>query len=195
MLLQRPGDVGADGAALDGLVCQRRILIAVYGLVAYVAQHALHLDPEGEQRLKAIFAEPSLFVYTTLPAMGYYINCWVNERRYGSETLIFLLAYVLADRHWGCRPAVHRPLNLRQALHHLARTGSAHRLRRPAGRPVRCQREFALRVTDTATAIRSEPGKHQRQYFRLPVQRLCYGQGDGRPPGTGVGIGGYAKIL
>lgn len=75
--------------------------LAVIGIGGFIAQHVLHYDPEGEQRLKSIFAEPSLFVYTTLPAMGYYINSWVTERRYGLETLIFLLAYVLADSALG----------------------------------------------------------------------------------------------
>ena len=46
--------------------------LAVYGIGAFIVQHAMHYDPEGEQRLKSIFREPSLFVYTTLPAMGFY---------------------------------------------------------------------------------------------------------------------------
>jgi hypothetical protein len=75
--------------------------LAVIGIGGFIAQHTLHYDPEGEQRLRSIFAEPSLFVYTTLPAMGYYVNTWVNERRYGLETLIFLFAYVLADSALG----------------------------------------------------------------------------------------------
>ena len=51
----------------------------------------------GDSRLRAIYSEPSYYVYVTLPAVGYCINRYVNERRYGTESIIFLLTYALAD--------------------------------------------------------------------------------------------------
>ncbi|HET7086140.1 MAG TPA: hypothetical protein VFI23_15295 [Rhizomicrobium sp.] len=55
----------------------------------------------GNQRLQGIYSEPSYFIYVTLPAAGYCINCYVHERRYGLEALIFLLAYALAESTLG----------------------------------------------------------------------------------------------
>lgn len=74
--------------------------LAIFALAEYVLRHVVHYGGD-EQRLKAFFPEPSLFIYTTLPAIGYYINSWAMNRRYGIEALIFVLAYILADSSLG----------------------------------------------------------------------------------------------
>jgi hypothetical protein len=55
----------------------------------------------GDARLRAIYSEPSFFIYVTLPAVGYCVNCYVTNRRYGLESLIFLASYILADSSLG----------------------------------------------------------------------------------------------
>ena len=72
--------------------------IAVFGLVKWVAGHILRT---GDPRLIAIYSEPSFFVYVTLPAVGYCVNCFLKDRRYGWETIVFLVAYALADSSLG----------------------------------------------------------------------------------------------
>lgn len=68
--------------------------IAVIGLVKWVLGHVLHT---GDPRLTAIYSEPSFYVYVTLPALSYCINCFAKEKRYGWETIVFLLSYALAN--------------------------------------------------------------------------------------------------
>ena len=69
-------------------------IIAIFGLVKWAVAHIFHV---GEPRLISIYSEPSYFVYVTLPAVSYCVNIFFNEQRYGWETIIFLLSYVLAD--------------------------------------------------------------------------------------------------
>ena len=79
------------------LYMRAAFLMTVFGLVIW----PLSVLSTGDMRLHAIYSEPSFFVYVTLPAVGYCINCYVSERRYGWESLIFLLSYVLADSSLG----------------------------------------------------------------------------------------------
>jgi len=74
--------------------------IAIVGLVKWAGAHILHLGL-GETRLTSIYTEPSFFVYCTLPAVGYCVNLFAKERRYGLETLFFLLSYALANSALG----------------------------------------------------------------------------------------------
>ena len=153
----------------------------------------MHYDPEGEQRLKSIFREPSLFVYTTLPAMGFYINSWVTERRHGLETLIFLLAYVLADSALGFMG-----LLLIGAFTFIKRFTIWHVL---AGFIV-CgtllaglffaSENFRLRVTDTAVAASGDTMK-QTNGSTVAFLSNLYVTGSTAidHPVLGVGIGGY----
>ena len=69
-------------------------MIAIFGLVKWAIGHVFHV---GDPRLTSIYSEPSYFVYVTLPAVGYCANVFINERRYGWETMIFLLSYALAE--------------------------------------------------------------------------------------------------
>ncbi|MBA2587647.1 MAG: O-antigen ligase family protein [Alphaproteobacteria bacterium] len=167
--------------------------LAVFGIAAFIAQHILHYDPEGDQRLKSIFAEPSLFVYTTLPAMGYYMNAWASERRYGLETLIFLLAYVLADSALGFMG-----LLLIGAFTFIKRFTIWHLL---LGAIVIAtllaglffaSENFRLRVTDTAVAASSEDIKQTNgSTFAFLSNLYVTGHAVADHPVLGVGIGGY----
>ena len=69
--------------------------IAVFGLAKWAVGLVIHLG--GDPRLTSIYSEPSYFVYVTLPAASYCANLFIDKRRYGWETVIFLLSYALAD--------------------------------------------------------------------------------------------------
>ena len=73
-------------------------VIAIVGLVKWAIGRVLHAD---DPRLTSIYSEPSFFVYVTLPAAGYCINCFADERRYGQEAIIFLSSYLLANSALG----------------------------------------------------------------------------------------------
>ncbi len=169
--------------------------LAVYGILAFIAQHTLRLDPEGEQRLKSIFAEPSLFVYTTLPAIGYYLNCWVSERRYGTETLIFLLAYVLADSALGFIGLLilglltyTKRFNIWHGLTALIVCGGV------LGGLFVASENFALRVTDTTNAVSDQSLAHSNgSTFAFLSNVYVAAMALADHPVIGVGIGGYAK--
>lgn len=169
--------------------------LAVFGIIRFIAQHALHIDPEGEQRLKSIFAEPSLFVYTTLPAVGYYLNCWVNERRYGTETLIFLLAYVLADAALGFIG-----LLILGILTYVKRFTIWHGLAALIvcggllGALFLVSENFALRVTDTATAVSNQSVANTNgSTFAFLSNVYVATNALIDHPVLGVGIGGYGS--
>jgi hypothetical protein len=72
--------------------------VAVYGIAHWGTAKLFHM---GDGRLTSFYAEPSNFVYTTLPAIGYFINCYVTEKRYGPEAAIFILSYLLAESSLG----------------------------------------------------------------------------------------------
>ncbi|MFO1248283.1 MAG: O-antigen ligase family protein [Alphaproteobacteria bacterium] len=169
--------------------------LAVYGILRFIVQHALHLDQEGEQRLKSIFAEPSLFVYTTLPAIGYYLNCWVSERRYGWETLIFLLAYILADASLGFMGLLALGI-----LTYVKRFTIWHGLAALVvcagllGALFLISDNFALRVTDTATAVSNQSVAHTNgSTFAFLTNVYVATNALIDHPVLGVGIGGYGS--
>jgi len=73
--------------------------VALFGILYLPFQR---FSAYGEPyRLHSIFIEPSLFIYLTLPAVGWYANVWLRTRRYGWDLLVFGLAYVLADSSLG----------------------------------------------------------------------------------------------
>ncbi|HWU56042.1 MAG TPA: hypothetical protein VN175_11120 [Rhizomicrobium sp.] len=73
--------------------------VAVFGILYLPLQRFTHYgEPD---RLHSIFIEPSLYVYLTLPAIGWYANIWLRTRRYGWDLLVFALTYVLADSSLG----------------------------------------------------------------------------------------------
>lgn len=74
------------------------LAVAIAGFILWAVSLALGV---GDGRLMAIYSEPSFYVYVTLPAVGYCINRYVSERRYGAESLIFVASYALADSSLG----------------------------------------------------------------------------------------------
>ena len=80
------------------LYVRAALAMAILGIALWPVARALNI---GDGRLTAIYSEPSYFVYVTLPAVGYCVHRFVNDRRYGRETLIFLLSYALADSALG----------------------------------------------------------------------------------------------
>lgn len=172
-------------------------LLALYGIADNLLfHHFMHVDPLGEQRLKSIFTEPSLFVYTTLPAIGYYINSWFSERRYGAETLIFLFAYVLADAALGFMG-----LLLLATFTFVKRLTVWHFL---GALLVGCAAlvglffvsgNFALRVTDTAMAVSNQSVAHSNaSTFAFLSNVYVAANALIDHPVLGVGIGGYSSI-
>jgi O-antigen ligase len=77
------------------------LLIAIWGIIDFVAR-TLHIFPQtGQTRLHSILPEPSFFVYLTLPAIGIYLNAHLRQGGYRMELAIFLFTYVLADSSLG----------------------------------------------------------------------------------------------
>jgi hypothetical protein len=78
------------------------LAIVVIGFITYIGRKLL-IPPSAREefRLRSIFAEPSLFVYLTLPAFGIYVNAFLRHRRYKLEVILFFLAYVLAGSSLG----------------------------------------------------------------------------------------------
>lgn len=77
------------------------LIVAVWGLVAFVLR-ILHLLPNtGENRLRAFFSEPSLFVYSTLPAFGLYLSTYLRHKTHRLELGLFILCYALAESSLG----------------------------------------------------------------------------------------------
>jgi hypothetical protein len=73
--------------------------VALFGLLYFPFQR---FGGYGEpDRLHSIFIEPSVYIYLTLPAIGWYANVWLRTRRYGWDLLLFALTYVLADSSLG----------------------------------------------------------------------------------------------
>lgn len=71
--------------------------LALLALLIWPAVTYVTADP----RLRAIYTEPSYYVFMTLPAVSYCIGCYVSQRRYGWETLVFLVTYALANSALG----------------------------------------------------------------------------------------------
>ncbi len=83
------------------IYCQFATAIVLLGFALFVLRH-LHLFPSGrDPRLTAIYPEPSLFVYVTLPAFGIYANAYLRDRRYRPELYLYILAYIFADSALG----------------------------------------------------------------------------------------------
>ncbi len=71
--------------------------LAVFALISWPLISAY----SGDFRLRAFYTEPSFYVNATMPAVGYCLNRFIQERRYGREIIVFLLTYILADSSLG----------------------------------------------------------------------------------------------
>jgi len=75
--------------------------IVILGFAIFIARHLGLMAPGRDGRLTSIYQEPSLFVYSTLPAFGIYVNSWLRDRRYEVEVFLFFIAYALAESSLG----------------------------------------------------------------------------------------------
>lgn len=73
--------------------------VAFFGILFFPLQRFVDYGEPG--RLHSIFFEPSLYIYLTLPAVGWYANVWLRTRRYGWDLLVFALSYMLAESSLG----------------------------------------------------------------------------------------------
>jgi hypothetical protein len=165
--------------------------VAVIGLILWPAG-GLFLDP----RLKSIYAEPSFFIYMTLPALGYCLNLYLSRRQYGKETAIFTLTYLLADSSLGF---------IGMSLVFIF--AYAHRLRGwqvLAGALLICiatagfyfvSSNFQVRVRDTVVAVVSQNlSGTNASTWALLSNFFVVGRTFTNHPFTGVGIGGYRYV-
>jgi O-antigen ligase len=166
---------------------------AVIGLVLWPLGGIFHLMGP---RLQSFYAEPSHFVFMTLPAVGYCFNIYLSQRRYGAETLVFFLSYVLADSALGFI-----------GLLLIVIFAFAHRLKGwqvLAGTIAVCaltaglyfvSANFQLRVRDTATAITSQDLTNTNaSTWALLSNFYVVSRSFATHPLTGVGIGGYRYV-
>jgi hypothetical protein len=167
--------------------------ICLVGFVGWVYLIASH-DIDG--RLKSIFAEPSLYVYTTLPAVGFFMNCWLTEKRYGKELLIFILSYILADSSLGfvgllltALLAAGRHFSFGRLIVGILTTAGV-----IAGLYF-ASSNFRLRARDTAVAlVTQDVSKSNDSTFALLSNLYVAGRAFLEHPLSGVGIGGYSYI-
>jgi O-antigen ligase len=168
-------------------------IAAVLGIVEWVIARILHA---GDGRLTSIYLEPSHYVFLTLPAVGYCINRYVDERQYGLEALIFVLTYVLADSALGFLGLLligiftFTPrLNWWQIL--LASS----LLCAIVGALYLGSANFRLRANDTVMAVAKQDLRGTNaSTFALLSNVYVTGQSFWAHPLTGVGIGGYANV-
>jgi hypothetical protein len=167
--------------------------VAVIGLLLWPIQQALHSGDGGDARLKSFYSEPSFYIYMTLPALGYCLNAYMKNRKYGWETLTFVLSYFLADSSLGfiglmlvCIFAFARHVRGWQVV---------------AAAVLLCglvtglyfvSANFQLRVRDTAMALATQEltGTNDSTWALLS-NLYVVGRTVATHPVTGVGIGGY----
>ena len=178
------------------LYARAAFYIAVYGIFDYILRHTMLYDRTAEQRLRSVFAEPSLFIYTTLPAIGFYINTWHSERRYGWEALIFLMAYILADSALGFLGLLLIAIftyTRRFTVWHVLGAGAAALMLVTALYFV--SQNFRLRISDTAIAVSSQSLKNSNaSTFAFLSNAYVATSAMIDHPILGVGIGGFGNI-
>jgi hypothetical protein len=166
--------------------------VAVFGILRFtIGLFVLH-----ENRLIAIYTEPSFFVYATLPAVGFYINIWDRERRYGAEVLIFLLSYALAASSIGFMGlmAIGFFTFIRRITPARIILGAAGMIA-AVGALFVASGEFRVRLADTVRAIATmDLAGTNFSTFALLSNAYIAGRTFMAHPFLGVGIGGYQFV-
>jgi len=165
--------------------------LAVFSLVTWPAVVVISGDP----RLRGLYSEPSYYVYVTLPAVSYCINRYVKDRRYGTETLVFLLSYAFADSALGFLG-----LFLSGALAYAPRFKGLQLL---AGGLAMCvlaggvylaSANVRVRLNETVTAVTTQDlSGTGPSTFAFLANVYVASQSFLEHPLTGIGIGGYAN--
>jgi O-antigen ligase len=164
--------------------------LAVFALITWPAVAVF----TGDVRLRAVYSEPSFYVYVTLPAVGYCLNRFIQEKRYGRETLIFLLTYILADSSLGFLGLMlialfsYAPhLRGRQML-----AGGALLIVLMTGLYF-ASANFRIRADDTVVAlVKQDLSNTTPSTFALLSNAYVAGKSFLEHPLTGIGIGGFA---
>jgi O-antigen ligase len=73
--------------------------VSLYGVFTYLFLQ--HTGAGDYGRLTSIFSEPSFYIYTTLPALGYYLGCYLSDRSHKWKALLLLACYLLAQSSLG----------------------------------------------------------------------------------------------
>lgn len=146
-------------------------------------------------RLKSIYSEPSFYVFVTLPAVGYCINTYVSRRRYGPESLIFLLSYALADSSLGFFGLMLIGLiTFGSWLKGWKAVGLALLLAAAAGSLYIASANVRVRANEMAVAIATQDLSHTgASTFAFLGNVYVASQSLLEHPWTGIGIGGYAN--
>lgn len=167
--------------------------VAVFGIFAWAVEKALGI---GDGRLKSLYAEPSNFVYTTLPALGYFINSYLEDRRYGPEAAIFILSYILSDSSLGflglilvaLLVSLHRMKGWQIFLAVVLTAGFLGGLYFASG-------NFRLRARNTVIALATQNiSKSDGSTYAFLSNGYVATRAFLDHPLTGVGIGGYSNI-
>jgi hypothetical protein len=164
--------------------------LAVFALITWPAISFV----TGDVRLRGIYTEPSFYINATMPAMGYCLNRFIQERRYGRETLVFLLTYILADSSLGFLG-----LMLTALLSYAPRLKGWQLLAGVAlltglmGGLYVGSGNFRLRANDTIAAIATQDlSGSNASTFALLSNFYVTSQSFLNHPLTGIGIGGFA---
>ena len=164
--------------------------LAVFALITWPAISLY----TGDFRLRAVYTEPSFYINATMPAMGYCLNRFIQERRYGPETLIFFLTYILADSSLGFLG-----LMLTALLSYAPRLRGWQMLAGGAilaalvGGLYFASTNFRLRANDTVVAIATQDvSGTNASTFALLSNVYVTSQSFLEHPLTGIGIGGFA---
>lgn len=165
--------------------------LAIYALITWPVATLL----TGDARLRAIYSEPSYFVFVTLPAVGYCVSCYLQNRRYGREIIIFLMSYALADSALGFLG-----LMLIAVISVLPRLKGRQMLLGALSIPVFlgclyfASTNFRLRAYQTTAAIVTlDLSKTNPSTFAFLSNTYVAWQSLLAHPFTGIGIGGYSN--
>lgn len=172
---------------------QAALLIAIWGVIDFVARKTNVFPETVQTRLHSVFDEPSFYVYLTLPAIGIYLNEHLRKGGYRWELGIFLLTYVLADSSLGFLGlllvfffAFLPRLNIRRMIAFATiATGAVVAL-------FVLSANFRLRVIDTAVGIAVFDLQHvNASTFAVLANGYVAIKTFIHHPFIGVGIGGY----
>jgi O-antigen ligase len=147
----------------------------------------------GDSRLHAPYSEPSFYIYVTLPALGFCVNCFIQDRRYGPEILVFLLSYILADSAIGFLGLILLALfSYAPRLKGRQLVAGGALLVAVLGGLFFASSNFRLRIQDTAgAAVAQDLSNTTTSTFALLSNAYVVSQSFLEHPWTGIGIGGY----
>ncbi|HEY2010114.1 MAG TPA: O-antigen ligase family protein [Rhizomicrobium sp.] len=167
--------------------------VAICGLLQWAVWRALHL---GDGRLKDFYSEPAIYVFTMLPALGYFANVWLTQRRYGVELLVVLASFICAGSSLGFIGILFLAI--------LAMIGRMKRWQIVLGTILlslstvatyMVSANFRLRINDTVTAMASQDlaGTNASTFALLSNAYVAWRTLLDHPL-TGVGLGGYQFV-